>query len=374
MKLFIGGDITPTQITVPAFDRGDLDALFGTVPTLTRTGDAFVANLECALTDSDTPIRKCGPNLRGRPAYARLLKEFGLTAVGLSNNHVFDFGQPGLRETLASLDAAGLPWTGIGEDEQDARKPLFLEVAGKCVAFVCVAEHEYSYALPKIGSRPGRVGVWGFDPFQCMEDITLAKEKADYVIVMYHGGKEQCRYPSPRLRRACQAMVRAGADFVTCQHSHCIGCYEEYKGSGILYGQGNFNFVGLVDHPHWKHGLLLELNEEDGRLVPTFHPLAVTETGITLDTGDSCALELRELEERSAILQDDEAWMQGWRDFCLSKQAGYREGVAKAFRDNPTDTPAEIFPHYLDCEAHTDVWRELYPTWHKAATDEQGSF
>ena len=43
MKLFIGGDITPTQITSPVFDRGDLDALFGTVPTLTRTGDAFVA-------------------------------------------------------------------------------------------------------------------------------------------------------------------------------------------------------------------------------------------------------------------------------------------------------------------------------------------
>ena len=204
MKLFIGGDITPTQITSPVFDRGDLDALFGTVTALTRTGDAFIANLECALTDSDTPIRKCGPNLRGRPAYARLLKEFGLTAVGLSNNHVFDFGQPGLRETLASLDAAGLPWTGIGEDEQDARKPLFLEAAGKCVAFLCVAEHEYSYALPKIGSKPGRVGVWGFDPFQCMEYITLAKEKADYVIVLYHGGKEQCRYPPP----ACAGPVR----------------------------------------------------------------------------------------------------------------------------------------------------------------------
>ena len=368
MKLFIGGDITPTPCTVPAFDRGDLAALFGSIGSLTATGDAFVANLECALTDSDTPIRKCGPNLRGRPSYARVLRGFGLSAVGLANNHTFDFGTPGLRDTVAALDEAGLPWTGAGENERDARRPLVLDAAGRRVAFLTVAEHEYSYALPD------RIGVWGFDPFETMEDIAEARKTADYVIVLYHGGKEQCRYPSPRLRRACQAMVRAGADFVVCQHSHCIGVYEEYRRAGILYGEGNFNFVGYLEHPHWLHGLLLELNEEDGRLVPTFHPLRVTDTGVTLDEGESRERELRELDERSRLLLDDEAWMREWHAFCESMRPSYRESIARAFRDNDTEVPAEIFPHYLDCEAHTDVWRELYPTWHRAATDEQGSF
>ncbi|MEA4823371.1 MAG: CapA family protein [Clostridiaceae bacterium] len=369
MKIFLGGDITPTPITVPAFDRGDIPALFGSVGSLIAAGDARIANLECALTESDTPIRKKGPNLRGKPSYAEVLRDFGLTAVGLSNNHVFDFGTPGLCDTEKALSDAGIPYTGIGENERDARRPLFLEVSGKRVALVCVAEHEYSYALPD------RCGVWGFDPFDTMEDISNAKENADYVIVLYHGGKEQSRYPSPRLRRACQAMVRAGADFVSCQHSHCVGVYEDYRGAGILYGQGNFNFVGYIDHPHWRYGLLLELNDTpDGRLAPVFHPLVVTPTGVTLAEGGERERELAEFAERSRILQDTDAWLAEWHAFCVSMQKNYREAVAAAFRDNDTDTPAEIFPHYLDCEAHTDVWRELYPTWHKAATDEQGSF
>lgn len=369
MKIFLGGDITPTPVTVPALDRGDLSALFGTVGALMASGDARIANLECALTESDTPIRKCGPNLRGRPAYARVLRDFGLTAVGLANNHVFDFGTPGLRDTCAALDSVGLPYTGLGENEQDARRPLFFDAAGKRVALVCVAEHEYSYALRN------RCGVWGFDPFDTMEDIAEAKKRADYVLVLYHGGKEQCRYPSPRLRRACRAMVRAGADFVACQHSHCVGVYETYRDAGILYGQGNFNFVGYIDHPHWRSGLLVELNDTpDGRLTPVFHPLTVTDTGVTLAEGETRETELAGLAERSRILEDEDAWLAEWHAFCVSMQANYREGVARAFRDNDTDVPAEIFPHYLDCEAHTDVWRELFPTWHKAGTDEQGTY
>ena len=38
-----------------------------------------------------------------------------------------------------------------------------------------------------------------------------------------------------------------GADVVLCQHSHCIGCYEQYEGAHILYGQGNFHFCGFTN-------------------------------------------------------------------------------------------------------------------------------
>lgn len=358
MRIFIGGDITPTAVTVPAFDRADIPALFGSIPALLRTGDMTVANVECALTDSDGKIHKCGPNLKGRPSYADVIRDAGITHIGLANNHVYDFGKTGFYDTLRALDAAGLPYTGVGENEADARKPLYVEVCGKTVALVCVAEHEYSYALPD------REGVWGFDPFETMEDIREAKSRADFVLVLYHGGKEQSRYPSPRLRKACRAMVNAGADFVTCQHSHCIGVYEEYRAGKILYGQGNFNFVGYIDHPHWKNGLLVQLDlTDDGKLAVTFHPVVITATGVTLAEGAERETLLKELDERNAALQDEQAWLKEWNAFCESMRPNYRESIARAFRDNDTDVPAQIFPHYLDCEAHTDVWRELYKTW-----------
>lgn len=368
MRMYIGGDICPTKITVPYFDAGDLDALFGTIPELTGDAGLFIANLECALTESDTPIRKCGPNLRGKPAYARVLRELGITHAGISNNHVFDFGRPGLSDTMRSLEAAGISCTGAGSNERDARKPYFTEACGMTVAFIAVCEHEYSYALRD------RAGTWGFDPFETMEDIASARARADYLIVLYHGGKEQSVYPSPRLRRACRGMVRAGAGLVLCQHSHCVGVAEEYRGAAILYGQGNLNFTGYVDHPHWQTGLLLQLDiGADRRAALTFHPVTATGTGVTLMEKSKSECFLEEFHARTATLLDDEKWLEQWRAFCVQSEAAYRHAADNVFGKDGR-IPAQVFPHYLDCEAHLDVWRELYRTWHGENTDEQGTF
>lgn len=91
-----------------------------------------------------------------------------------------------------------------------------------------------------------------------MDDIEEAKRLADVVIVFYHGGKEYVAYPSPNLQKICRAMVKRGADYVICQHSHCVGCYEKFQGGHIVYGQGNFIF-DHSDHPMWQTGLLLKL-------------------------------------------------------------------------------------------------------------------
>ncbi len=362
MSIIIGGDICPTDITMEKFENGDIEGLFGTATALFERASKTIINLECALTESDTPIRKCGPNLRAKPIVAKTLKKLGVDICGLSNNHVFDYGMPGFKDTLKALDEEGIAYTGIGENEQDARKPYYFEAEGKKFALVCVAEHEYSYALRN------KAGVWGFDPFEAMEDISKAKENADFVIVMYHGGKEQCEYPSPRLRRACQAMARAGADVILCQHSHCIGVYEEYNGTHIMYGQGNFQFIAHPEHPHWQSGTLVELEVSD-KLGFKVYPLIVNNDGVTLAQGSEKQTIMNAIMERGEILLDEDKWLAEWNKFCKSVEEGYRKGIAVAFA-NGGNVPAEIFPHYLDCEAHTDVWRELYKTWHGWGTDE----
>ena len=258
MKLLLCGDFVPTAASVPSFEAKDTKALMGTVLDVTARVDFAVANLECALTNGENRIRKMGPNLNGKPEYAQVIAAAGFTHLGLANNHTQDFGLQGMRDTAAAVQAAGMTPFGFGENDQDSRKALFLEKDGVKAAIIAVCEHEYSYALAdQFGANP-------FDPFDTMEDIEEAKKQADYVIVMYHGGKEQCEYPSPRLRKACHAMVRAGADLVLCQHSHCIGCRENYRGGEIVYGEGNFNFVKYVDSPQWKCGLIAEVCLENG--------------------------------------------------------------------------------------------------------------
>jgi len=359
MKLLLCGDFVPTAASVPSFEAKDTKVLMGTVLDVTARVDYAVANLECALTNGENRIRKMGPNLKGKPEYAQVIAAAGFTHLGLANNHTQDFGLQGMRDTAAAVQAAGMTPFGFGENDQDSRKALFLEKEGVKAAIIAVCEHEYSYALAdQFGANP-------FDPFDTMEDIEEAKKQADYVIVMYHGGKEQCEYPSPRLRKACHAMVRAGADLVLCQHSHCIGCRENYRGGEIVYGEGNFNFVKYVDSPQWKCGLIAEVCLENGLQV-TYHPVVTTDAGITLAEGEEKDSILAGFADRSRLLQDDKVWMENWEAFCHSLPY-YVAAVKNAYANvSEGEECNQIFPHYLDCEAHLDVWKTIYPTWHAA--------
>ena len=281
MKMMLVGDVCPTVFTRQAFIDGDVEKLFGSAASLFEGNDVNMVNLECALTDSDTPIEKIGPPLKAPAETARVLRAIGVNYAGLSNNHVFDFGKRGVRDTMRALDEAGIKYTGFGENYGDSRRDLVIEKDGERVAVIAVCEHEYSYAPEnRCGSRP-------FDECDTMTDIRNAKKSADRVIVLYHGGKEHCHYPSPRLVKVCRAMADNGADVVLCQHTHCIGCYERYEGCHILYGQGNFHFSESRENTRasWFESLAAAYDSVSGEI--EFIPVILSETGTSLAEGEA---------------------------------------------------------------------------------------
>ena len=352
MRMLLLGDVCPTDVTAPFFEACDISALFSDAVSVLQGNDFSFVNLECAITQSESKIAKFGPHLKAPYETAEVLQMIGVDCVGLSNNHVFDFGKEGVADTLSALENSGIAWTGFGSDYSDSRKNYIISQCGEKIALVAVCEHEYSYALGnRMGSRP-------FDEYDTIEDIRKAKESCDRVIVFYHGGKEFCRYPSPRLHKLCRAMVRNGADVVLCQHSHCIGCYEQYEGGHILYGQGNFHFVKPSKSEGWGASLAVHYDSKSNEI--EFTPLENTENGIRLATqGDQL---LKEFELRNESLKTD-LWLQGWRDFCESMKEKYIKVISNAFAEQATQRQNDMFSHYLDCEAHTDVWRELCPSF-----------
>ena len=360
MKTLLFGDFCPKRPDVAElFVKGDIETLFGDSLSLFENKDFIAVNLECALTDSETPITKHGPNLKTPVGSENTLKKLGVTLAGLSNNHVFDFGVPGALETMKTLEKAGSAHTGFGMNYEDSRKDYVFEKNGEKLAVIAVCEHEYSYAKPdKMGSRP-------FDELDTIEDIRRAKANADRVVVMYHGGKELCRYPSPRLMRVCRAMVRAGADVVLCQHTHCISCYENYEGGHILYGQGNSHFLWPSPKEILKHGLAVEYDTVTSEIsfVPLYAPITADEYGISLAKGEERDEIMKGFAARSASLLDG-TWIDGWREFCASVESQYTRVVRKASVPECTEADNLQFAHYLDCEAHLDVFRELYQTYH----------
>ena len=356
MKTLFVGDICPTDGTAPYFENGDTKTLFSDTIDIFRDRDFVFANLECAITESENEITKFGPNLKAPLNTAKVLAAIGVTVAGISNNHVFDFGREGAIDTIKYLADAGVDYTGFGENYEDSRKNYTFEKDGEKICVIAVCEHEYSYALEdRMGSRP-------FDEFETIDDIREAKKTHDRVIVAYHGGKEYCQYPSPRLRRACRAMVRNGADLVLCQHSHCIGAYENYEGGHILYGQGNFNFVEHIDKEVMKTGVAVCYDTKANSV--EFIPVKENEdgTGIELVAGAEKENLLSAFAERNEKLKTDE-WKTGWNEFCQTKKSDFWYYLSHVCRENSTDKQNAQFGHLLDCEAHADVLRELFPTY-----------
>ncbi len=355
MKLLIGGDVVPNAGNDGLFINGDAQALFGRTCELAKKADRVIINLECALTNCGDPIPKIGPNLKGVPECVNALKAFGVTDAMLSNNHVFDFGVRGLRETVSALEGAGIRCGGIGENDTDSRKPYIIDDGKEKIGIINVCEHEYSCALPdRVGSNP-------FDPFLTMQDIRELKKQTDHVIVIYHGGKEQCRYPSPRLYRLCHEMVLCGAEVVLTQHSHCIGCYEQFEGGHILYGQGNFVFCSRGSLEGWHTGLLAEIDTEGG-ISLKLHPFRIYASGVDLAEGADRDEIMSEFKKRNEELKDGR-WLRGWHDFCESKREAYTAPLRALSGIDLDEKAREGFAHRLICEAHSDVWLELFPTW-----------
>lgn len=356
MKLLIVGDVCPTDTTNPLFEKGEKEALFGDFLNVFKAHDFSFVNLECALTNSENKIEKFGPNLKACKNTANVLKEVGVNLCCLSNNHIFDYGIEGYRDTVAALDEVEIDYTGFGENYEDSRKNYSFKDGDQTITIVNVCEHEYSYALDdRMGARP-------FDAFDTLDDIRAAKAVSDRVIVVYHGGKEHCRYPSPRLRKVCQAMVKAGADLVTTQHSHCIGCYENFEGSHIMYGQGNFHFVKLAGEKAratWETSLAISYDTKKNTV--EFIPHRNNDFGIELAKGEEKAQIMEEFKERNESLLNG-TWKDGWHAFCEDFKSMYINAVKRAQVEGASKFDNDLFGHYLDCEAHSDVWRELFPT------------
>ncbi len=310
----IFGDICPTPDYQPLFDNQP-GALFADIATLAKETDFAICNLECPATGQTQPIAKAGPNLKASPGILSTLTEAGIQAVSLANNHILDYGEEGVLETLHYAEACGMKHFGGGRNSAEAATPLVVDVRGRKIAFISFAEHEFNLATE---STPG--ANW-FDPYKSLSTIARQKATCDYVVVLYHGGIEHYKYPSPLLQKKCRAMVEAGADAVFCQHSHCIGTIETHEGKPIVYGQGNTIFGYRARSKAWNEGLActLILEPEGVRLESRLLQAAVG--SVRLAPAETEQARLAEMAQDSACLAQPHIIRERWLAFCRASEA-----------------------------------------------------
>ena len=258
IKLTIAGDYVPKSRVAKLASEGRYDEVLSEVRAKNEAADYHIVNLECPVASTDIkPIEKEGFKIKCEESGLALLKYAGFDCVTLANNHFYDYGDEGVKETLQALDKQGLDHVGGGNNLDEASKTLYKEINGETLAIINCCEHEFSIATRQSGgSNP-------IDPISQYYAIREARSKASHVIVIAHGGIERYINPTPRMQQTYRFFIDAGADAVINHHQHCICGMETYKAKPIFYGLGNFCF----DFPHtadsyWNEGYMVHLSLE----------------------------------------------------------------------------------------------------------------
>jgi poly-gamma-glutamate capsule biosynthesis protein CapA/YwtB (metallophosphatase superfamily) len=237
-----------------------------------RTADLAIANLECALSDDHAVVSNGGMTFVAPFAAAAGLKDSGLDAVSVANNHSFNAGAAGYRDTLRELGRLGIAGFGGGLDSTAAHTASILTTGGVRVALLGYSSIIGSTAAG--ANSPGMaylsMAPWGqYDPSQAdamAADIRAARSKADVVIVYYHWGTEYTHDANADQRTIAHRAIEAGADVVLGAHPHWVQGVEWYRGHLIAYSLGNFIFDQDFA-TETKQGTMLQATFEGKRLI-----------------------------------------------------------------------------------------------------------
>ena len=361
MKILVAGDFCPQLRVAEAFECEDYSSVLSEVQAVTKEADYSIVNFECPVVSGVAkPIGKIGPNLCCATNGVNAIKYAGFDCVTLANNHFFDYGKEGVAETISALNKESVEYVGGGMNLIEASQVLYKDINGKRLAVINCCEHEFSIATEtSAGSNP-------LNPIQQYYAIKEAKTKADYVLVIVHGGHEHWQLPSPRMVETYRFFIEVGADAVVNHHQHCYSGLEVYLGKPIFYGLGNFCFdKNNHRNDFWNEGYMVMLSFDDaiGYEILPYHqcsndpkvvllPKNAFETNIkelnVILTNNKLLREKTEEYYASAIRFSDFLEPIRTRAYMACKKRGYLPSFVSKSRKLEAR-------NYIQCEAHRDI-------------------
>lgn len=234
-------------------------------------------NLETAVTTSAAPEPK-GINYRMNPKNVPVLNAARVDCCSLANNHVLDWGVPGLVETLDTLAGTGIEQVGAGRTQAEAAAPALLPVpGGRVIVFAFGAP---SSGVPRTwaatADRPGVSFLADLKErtIAAIGEAVQAHERdGDIVVVSLHwGGNWGYEIPRDRILFARGLIDRAGVDIVFGHSAHHRQAIEVHNGKLILYGCGDFidDYEGIRGYEAYRDDLVLmylpTVRQDDGTL------------------------------------------------------------------------------------------------------------
>jgi hypothetical protein len=186
------------------------------------------------------------------------LTEKKINVFNLANNHTADYGYNGIIDTIKKIKQSDGLFFGAGENLLEASAPLYLKNNNITLAIFGISNYS------KLMANSDNTGIFTCKYLKILEKrIIEARNKADWIILNYHGGEEYTTFPSPSKRTILQKLSNIqGVDVVICHHSHTFQGIENNNGKLIFYSLGNFVFDYPTHHlyPYTSEGAIVCLN------------------------------------------------------------------------------------------------------------------
>jgi poly-gamma-glutamate synthesis protein (capsule biosynthesis protein) len=256
MKILFAGDIV--------IYKTDKFSISERLKELFLEQDICVCNFEAPIANSekDLPALKAGPYICQGIASIEWIETVGFNLVSLANNHIMDYGNIGLKNTLDAFIDKNIPVIGAGFSFEEAYKPYFFKIEKIKVAFIALGQAEFGvFKHDKIDSGYAWINHPSINNL-----VAETKKEVDFLYIISHAGVEQIIYPLPEWQTRYRELIDCGADGIIASHPHIIQGYEIYKNKHIFYSLGNFYFsekeIKEEARKEWNRSLLTVVNTD----------------------------------------------------------------------------------------------------------------
>lgn len=254
VRILFTGDLLLDRGVRKHIEKKGAVSLFKETSSTFQKADFVVANLECPVTKRINRIYKRFI-FRAEPEWLKHVNAAGITHLVFSNNHIYDQGRLGIKDSYDAVIKNKMQAVGFGTDQRQACSPVILEKNRIRIALFS------SVFLPLEGWAylPDSLGMCQATADELAENIKnfKRKEPATRIVVILHWGIEYMPEPYALQRQQAQTMIDAGADAIIGHHPHVIQKMRTYKEKPIFYSLGNFIFDQQTEQT--TEGLVAEI-------------------------------------------------------------------------------------------------------------------
>ncbi|PSP54665.1 poly-gamma-glutamate biosynthesis protein [Halobacteriales archaeon QS_1_67_19] len=285
-RLGFTGDVMLGRKVEETHRRGSVTDVWGTMRDRLRALDGLFVNLECCLSSrGERWTRTHRPfHFRADPDWAvSALEAAGVDWTNLANNHLLDYGETALQDTVDHLDSAGIAHSGAGENEEAAFAPATVEVPDEGddplrVTFVSATDNtpEFAAGADSPGTAHLDLGEGATARERMAPRLAHARRtEPDLLVASLHWGPNMVTEPPEHFRAFARWLAERGADLVHGHSAHVFQGIEVHEGTPILYDCGDFvDDYAVDDQLRNDRSFLFEVAVADRdiarlRLVPT---------------------------------------------------------------------------------------------------------